>query len=102
MLDKLKNLVELQKTALNAKKALSGTSIEAESKNGLVKATINGEMKIQSITIDPQLLTPEQKGKLEACVKECVQRAITQAQKAAMGQISGMTGGMDLAGLFKQ
>ncbi|MCK4423584.1 MAG: YbaB/EbfC family nucleoid-associated protein [Candidatus Omnitrophica bacterium] len=102
MLDKLKQMVELQKKALSAKKALSGTHISAESKDGLVKIEITGEMKIQSIDVDPRLLGLEQKNKLETSLKDGIQNAISQAQKEAMGKISGMAGGLDLGSLFKQ
>lgn len=100
MLEMLKRLYELQKNAHRAQKELAKTIIEAEAGSGKVKVTISGGQKIQSVFVDPQLLSPERKEKLESYLKECFQQAINRSQEVAMVKIKDMAGGLNIPNLF--
>ena len=61
MFEKSKALFELKKIQA----ALAKETIETEAGNGAVKVKINGEQKIQKVTLDPELLKDVELSKAE-------------------------------------
>jgi len=49
---------ELQAKLAKAQQELSNTTIEASSGGGAVKVTIDGQQKIQSVKISPEVVNP--------------------------------------------
>ena len=91
----LKLKSELDKT----KKELGNAIVEASSGKGAVKVIINGQQKIQSIEISPEVIDPDKTKHLEKLVLEAVSEAITKSQKLAAKQLKGLTGGLKIPGL---
>lgn len=83
MLDKMKQLYQLQKKAKEIQKNLRDTEIEAKSSNGLVTVVYNGEQKMVSISIDQSLLTPDHQQELEQTIIKVVAEAQARAQSIA-------------------
>lgn len=101
MIDKMKQLYDMQKKAKQIQKELKETEIEAKSGDGLVTVTFNGEIHILGVTIDESLLTPEKKRELENSVKNTTAQAISKAQAIAADKAKGMMGdlGINLPGM---
>jgi len=95
----LKQAQELKSKLDKAQKELSKTSVEASSGKGAVKVIINGQQKIQSIKISPEVIDPDKTEHLEELVLKAVSEAITKSQKMAAGQLKGLTGGLKIPGL---
>jgi DNA-binding YbaB/EbfC family protein len=95
MFDKAKTLYELKKI----QSALSKESIEVETGNGAVKVRINGEQKIQGITLDPELIDTSEIHKLEKWLESAVTQAITRSQQLAAEKMKSVAGGLGLPGL---
>jgi len=91
---------ELKSKLEKAQKELSNTIIEASSGGGAVKVTINGQQKIKSIKISPEVINPDKPEKLEELVLKAVSEAIAKSQKLAAKQLKGLTGGLKIPGLF--
>lgn len=91
---------ELKSKLDKAQKELSNTIIEASSGKGAVKVTINGQQKIKSIKISPEVINPDKPEKLEELVLKAVSEAIANSQKLAAKQLKGLTGGLKIPGLF--
>ncbi|MHB0996735.1 MAG: YbaB/EbfC family nucleoid-associated protein [Elusimicrobiales bacterium] len=89
MLDKMKQLWELKKKMDEVKKELD--SMEMASEDNLVKVTITGSQEIKAVEIKPELSAAD-KGKLEASLKETVNRAVKESQKAAAQKMSALGG----------
>ena len=81
-------------------KELDSTVINAESGKGAVKVTINGQQKILSLSISPQVIDPEKTEQLEELVLKAVTEAINKSQKLAAKQMGGLTGGLKIPGLM--
>jgi len=94
MFEKSKALVELKKIQSQLAKEI----IEVEAGNGAVKVRINGEQKIQKITLDPQLVADVELPKLEKWIESAVTQAITKSQQAAADKMKGVAGGLGLPG----
>ena len=99
-LSMLKQAQELKSKLDKAQKELSNTIVEAESGKGVVKVTINGQQKIQSIKISPKVIDPDKAEYLEGLVLKAVSEAIAKSQKLAAKQLGGLTGGLKIPGLF--
>ena len=73
---------------------------EASSGGGVVKVTISGQQKIQSIKISPEVIDPDDVELLEDLVLTAVSEAITKSQQLAAERLGGLTGGLKIPGLF--
>lgn len=83
MLDKMKQLYELQKKAREVQKELKDTEIEARSSDGKISVVFSGEQKIVDIKIDESLLSTDKKSELEKILVQVTSEAITKTQALA-------------------
>ncbi len=97
--DMLKQAQELKSKLDKAQKELSKTIIEADSGKGAVKITINGQQKILSIKISPEVIDPQKPENLEKLVLKAISDATDKSQKLAAKQLKGLTGGLKIPGL---
>ena len=95
----LKQAQELKSKLDKAQKELSNVIVEAESGKGAVKVTINGQQKILSIKISPEVVDPNKVQHLEELVLKAVSEASAKSQKLAAKQLKGLTGGLKIPGL---
>lgn len=101
MLDKMKQLYQLQKQAREMQKELKETEIEAQGMNGAITVVINGELRIQTITIDERVIEPTKKRELERGLEDTLREALSKAQAIAAERSRAMMKSMniDLPGL---
>ncbi len=97
--DMLKQAQQLKSKLDKAQKELSNVIVEADSGKGAVKVTMNGQQKILSIKISPEVIDPDKPERLEELVLKAVSEAIAKSQKRAAKQLSGLTGGLKIPGL---
>ena len=90
---------ELQAKLAKAQQELSDTVVEASSGGGAVKVTIDGQQKIQSVKISPEVLNPDDVELLEDLVLTAVSEAIAKSQEVAAERLGGLTGGLKIPGL---
>jgi len=90
---------ELQSKLAKAQEELSNITVEASSGGGAVRVTINGQQKIQSIKISPEVINPDDVELLEDLVLTAVSEAIAKSQELAAERLSGLTGGLKIPGL---
>ena len=91
---------ELKANLDKAQKELGNTIVEADSGKGAVRVTANGQQKILSIKISPEVIDPDNAKRLEDLVLKAVSEAIAKSQKVAAKQLKGLTGGLKIPGLF--
>ncbi len=90
---------KLQEKLAKAQQELGETTIEASSGGGAVTVTVNGQQKIQSIKISPEVINPDEVELLEDMVLAAVNEAIAKSQELAAESLSGLTGGLKIPGL---
>ena len=95
----LQQAQKLQARLAKAQEELSNLTLEASSGGGAVKVTINGQQKIQSVKISPEVIDPDDVELLEDLVLTAVNEAITKSQEAAAEHLGGLTGGLKIPGL---
>jgi len=79
MLEKMKNIYELQKKANEIKNKLEAVKVEQMEGGNTVK--INGSLKVESLDLNPDFLVPENKEKLQSLLCNLLNNAISEAQK---------------------
>ena len=101
MLKDLGNMMKLQKELKNVQKSLKKSESSAESQDGLIKVTVNGEFSMVDISIDESLLEPGNKQKLEKQIISTANKAVATAKEYAAKEMGKLTGGMNIPGLDK-
>ena len=91
---------ELKSKLDKVQKELSTITVEANAGKGAVRVTADGQQRIKSIAISPEVMNPEKPQYLEELVLKAVNEALTKSQKAAAKQLRGLTGGLKIPGLF--
>ena len=92
-------IMKLQKELKNVQKKLKKMETEAESSDGSVRATVNGEHMLINLDIDPDILNSPDKEKLEKSIISAVNSAVEKNKDFAANEMSKITGGMNIPGL---
>lgn len=95
----LKQAQELKSKLDKAQKELSKMVIEGEAGKGAVKVTMNGQQKILSIKISPEVVNPNKVGDLEKLILKAIGETSEKSQKMAAHQLKELTGGLKIPGL---
>ncbi len=95
----LQQAQKLQAQLAKAQEELSELTVEGSSGGGAVKVVMNGQQKIQSVTISPEVVNPEDVELLQDLVLTAVSEALTKSQEAAAKHLGGLTGGLKIPGL---
>jgi len=101
MLKDIGNMLKLQREFKSVQKALKKAESKSESPDGLVKATVNGEFTLVSLSIDEQLLEKGNKQKLEKEIVSTINKAVEFSKEYAAKEMGKLTGGMNIPGLDK-
>ncbi len=91
----LKNMGQLQSQMQQLQSQMESTTAVGESGAGMVKVTVNGLCNVQSVSIDAQLMTPENQHTVEVLVASATNEAIKKVQdhlkKMGMGMLGGLS-----------
>jgi len=92
---------ELQTRMAEMQEALKEVEVTGESGAGSVVARMNGQMALVGLTIDPDLMKPEEKEIVEDLVIAAVTDARTKVEAEVQAKTQGMMGDMGLPPGFK-
>jgi DNA-binding YbaB/EbfC family protein len=98
--DILKQAQQMQSKMLAIQESLKDKRVESSVGGGMVKVTADGQQNIIDIKISPEIIKPEEAGMLHDLVLSGVQEAIKQSRELAAKEMSALTGGMNLPGMF--
>ena len=90
-----KALLELKKIQT----ALAKEVVETQAGNGAVSIRMNGEQKIQSVALNPELIREADLAQVEKWIESAVSQAITRSQQLAAEKMKSIAGGLGLPGL---
>ena len=93
-------LQKLQQEMLETQEALGDEVVEVTAGGGAITLAITGHQRVQSITIDPEVVDPEDVEMLQDLIVAAINEAIEKSQNMAAERLSGLTGGLGLPGLF--
>jgi DNA-binding YbaB/EbfC family protein len=95
----MRQVQKMQADMAAAQEALAGETVEASVGGGMVKAVVTGTGELQSVSISPEVVDPDDVEMLEDLVVAAVVEATRLAQEKAAERMGGLTAGLDLGGL---
>lgn len=95
----LKQAQKMQQKMEEAQSLLSQELIEVSGGGGAVTVNITGQGEFKGLTLDPEFLKEDPEFVSEAILQAIVD-ASEQAKKKSDETMSGLTGGMQMPGLF--
>jgi DNA-binding YbaB/EbfC family protein len=95
----MRQVQKMQADMAAAQEALAEELVEASVGGGMVKATVSGTGELQSVSISPDVVDPDDVEMLEDLVVAAVVEATRMAQEMAAERMGGLTAGLDLGGL---
>lgn len=81
MFQKLKQYKDLKDQAKQVQNKLGQETVEATALSGQLKMTMDGNQKVQNVEVAEELLTPDNKTKLEDGIKDLVDNGHSAIQK---------------------
>ena len=96
----MKRVQQMQQDMNALQEELASREFEAAAGGGMVKAAVTGEKKLVKLTIDPQVVDPEDVEMLQDLILAAVNEACATADKVSEEEMGKITGGMNLPGLF--
>ena len=79
---------------------MENKTYSATAGGGVVTAAVNGKHEVVSLQIDPEAVDPEDVEMLQDMVIAAVNEAMRTADSDAASNMSRLTGGLNLGGLF--
>lgn len=90
----------MQRKIQKAQDELKDKTVEATVGGGAVKVVFNGAQEMQSITLDKEAVDPEDVETLQDLILSAVNEGIKQSKEMVQGEMSDITGGMNIPGMF--
>ena len=96
----IKQAQKMQQDMLKMQEELESKEYDATAGGGMVKAVVNEKHELLSLSIHPEAVDPEDVEMLQDLVIAAVNEALRQAESDAAANMSKLTGGLNLGGLF--
>lgn len=98
MMKLMKQASAMQKNMEKMQAELAEKTVEFSSGGGMVSVVARGDMSIESVTIDPKVVDPDDVEMLQDLVLAAVDGATKAAKEMAADEMAKITGGMGLPG----
>lgn len=95
----MKQVEKLQKQMAEMQDDLKNQEVSATSGGGAVEAVVNGNKELVRITIDKEVIDPEDKDMLEDLILAAVNEALRNAEEKVNREMGKLTGGLNIPGL---
>ncbi len=96
----IKQAQKMQQDMLRMQEELENKEYEATVGGGVVTARVNGKHEVLGLHIKPEAVDPEDVEMLQDMVMAAVNEAMRKADSEASQNMSRLTGGLNLNGLF--
>lgn len=97
--DMMKQVQKMQAKMADLQEELEKLEVEGSAGGGMVKVVANGKGDIRSITIDPEVVVPEEVDMLQDLIIAAFNQAREKSQEIQSEQMSKLTGGLSIPGL---
>ena len=96
----MKQAQKMQQEMLRMQEEMENKTYTAASGGGMVSATVNGKHEVMDLKIDPEAVDPEDVEMLQDMVIAAVNEAMRAADTDSANNMSRLTDGLNLGGLF--
>ena len=96
----LKQAQKMQQDLLRMQQEQESKTFTAKAGGGMVTATVNGKHEVVNLQINPEAVDPDDVEMLQDMIIAAVNEAMRAAEAEAANNMSRLTGGLNLGGLF--
>ena len=96
----MKQAQKMQQELMRMQEEQESKTYSAKAGGGMVTATVNGKHEVVGLEINPEAVDPDDVEMLQDMVIAAVNEAMRTADAEAAQNMSRLTGGMNLGGLF--
>jgi DNA-binding YbaB/EbfC family protein len=90
---------QMQQMQERVQKEIAEIEVEASAGGGMVKAVMDGEKHLKSLTIDPEVVSRDDVEMLQDLVTAAVNDAVRRVDETVKEKVGGMAGGLGIPGL---
>jgi DNA-binding YbaB/EbfC family protein len=95
----LKQAQKMQSNMMRVQEEMAEKTVEATAGGGMVKVVANGKQQIISITVEKEVVDPDDVEMLQDLIVAAVNEAINKSQEMVSAEMSKLTGGLNIPGL---
>ena len=95
-----KQAQDMQSKLAEIQEGLADKTVEVSTGGGMVKVVANGINEIISVHIDDELINMSDRGMLEDLITGAMNEIQKKVKELAQGEMSKLTGGLKIPGLF--
>ena len=99
MMNIQKMMQQAQQMQEKLQRQMGDLRVEASAGGGMVSVVINGHKQLQSIKIDPEVVSKEEIDMLQDLIVAAINDAHRRCDETIAGQMQGMMGGLNIPGL---
>lgn len=96
----LKQAQEMQSRMAKIQEELAQKTVDGSSGGGMVQVTVNGQLSLCAVKIDPSVINAQEKEMLEDLVLAAVNDGMRKARDMVSAEMSKITGGFKIPGLM--
>ena len=96
----MSQLQQLQEEMARTQEALADETVKVSVGGGVVTMVMTGHQRLESVSIEPDILDPDDVDMLQDLILAAVNEAIEQSQKLASDRMGALTGGLNIPGLM--
>ena len=96
----MKQAQKMQQEMLRMQQEMETKTYTAKSGGGMVTASVNGKHELVDLQINPEAVDPDDVEMLQDMVMAAVNEAMRTADSEVANNMSKLTGGLNLGGLF--
>jgi nucleoid-associated protein EbfC len=96
----MKQAQKLQAKMLKMQEELGERTVETSAGGGMISVVANGRQQIVSISIDREVVDPDDVEMLQDLILAAVNDALNKAQEMVAGEMGKLTGGFNIPGML--
>ena len=96
----MKQAQEFQKKIAQLQDELRTRVVEGTSGGGMIKALVNGKLELVGLTIEREVVNPDEVDMLQDLIIAAVSQATKKAREMADSERAKITGGMSIPGML--
>ena len=100
MMSMMKQAQKLQAKMVEMQAELGNRTVSAQAGGGMVEAVVNGRQELVSLRIDKEVVSADDVEMLQDLIFAAVNEALNRSREMMAQEMSKLTGGMQIPGLF--
>jgi len=100
MANMMKQAQKLQSKMMKLQEEMAEKTVETASGGGMVKVVANGRQQIVSVSIEKEVVDPDDVDMLQDLILAAVNDALAKSQEMVNAEMSKLTGGMSIPGMM--